>query len=142
MGAFNYTEKENVSAALLPGIAFACRKKRHTALPHERQQVFHFSHHFFPLPLVRFGRFPMARTPLVFGFASELDCKVQLGPDVLCEFRKFKTSVVILRPVQNGRRFGHNAHCTSLRINGRGTLQCFWLGFAARSFAITALPEG
>jgi hypothetical protein len=65
----------------------------------QRQQTFHFGHRFFPLPLVDFGGSPTTRTSLVFGFASELDGKVQFGPDVLCQFNGFEMSGFILSPV-------------------------------------------
>lgn len=107
-------------SALLPGtgLRIACCKKRHTALPHERQQPFHFDHHFFPLALVHFGGFPTAGTALVFGFASKLDGGVQLGPHLLCEFDWFKKGGFVLRFVQNGKRFSHNAIVRS--FGGKG----------------------
>jgi hypothetical protein len=50
----------------------------------------------------------------VFGFASQMERKIQFGPDVLCEFDWFERGGFVLRPVQNSTSFGHNAIVRSL----------------------------
>ena len=49
----------------------------------------------------------MPGPPLVFPFASELDGKVQFGPDVLCEFAGFEAGSIVLTSVKNDIGFGH-----------------------------------
>ena len=67
---------------------FLCWKKRHAALPYQRQKPFHFHYHLFPFPMEFFRRLPMAGTPLLFGLASQMEGKVQLATDVISEFNR------------------------------------------------------
>jgi hypothetical protein len=50
----------------------------------------------------------MPGTPLVFPLASELDGKVQFGPDVLCEFVGFEAGSIVLKSVKTDIGLGHN----------------------------------
>jgi hypothetical protein len=56
-----------------------------------------------------FRRLPMAGSPLLFGLASEMEGKVQLSPDVLCEFGGFFIRGLVLSPVDSATRFHHEA---------------------------------
>jgi hypothetical protein len=67
------------------------------------------------LPLVGFRRRPVAGTPLLFTLARQIDGKIQLAPDVLCEFGGFKRNGFVLNPIHNPT-FGHKA---IVRLNGK-----------------------